>query len=296
MQSKAGLRGVLTALAAYLMFPMHDALVKWLVADYSIWQIMFFRSAVIMVLLLAWQGPGLVARSLRSPMRGFLVLRALLLIGAWSFYYSAARFLGLGELTTIYFASPILVAVLAVPLLGEAVSTRKWLAIGLGFLGVVIACRPDIHVGLAPVLMGLAAAVLWALAVIVVRMKGVLEPVSVNLAVANLGFIILGGVAMPWSWVTPDLSAGALFIVAGLVSGLGQFLIFEAIRRVPASTSAPLGFSSLIWAFMLGYLVWGDVPSLTVVAGAILIVLSGILICALEWRSGSAAPVRGSAG
>ncbi|WP_342644030.1 DMT family transporter [Rhodoligotrophos ferricapiens] len=290
MRSMSSLHGVLVALAAYLLFPIHDAMVKWLVADYSIWQIMCVRSAVIVAILLAWEGAPLVKRALHSPMRGFLVLRALFLISAWSCYYSAARYLGLGELTTIYFASPILVALLAVPLLGEAVSLRKWLAIGIGFIGVLIACRPDLHVGIKPVLLALAAAVLWAMAVILVRKKGTAESTAANLLVANTGFVVLGGAALPWSWVTPDLVSWVLFIAAGLVSGAAQYLVFEAIRKVPASTTAPLGFSSLIWAFGLGYLVWGDIPSPWVLGGALLIVLSGAIICTLEWRA--AAPAR----
>ncbi|MGF7158920.1 drug/metabolite transporter (DMT)-like permease [Rhodoligotrophos appendicifer] len=285
MHQRTSLFGVLIAFAAFALFPFHDAIVKWLVADYSIWQIMFIRSAIIAVFLCIWQGRGLVKRTVTSPVRRFLFLRAAVLIGAWSCYYSAARSLGLGELTTIYFASPIVVAMLAVPLLGEKVALSKWIAIGLGFVGVVIACRPNLGESTFAVLLALTAAGLWAYAVILVRQSNVAEKTTVNMLATNLGFVGLGLVMLPWHWVTPSFNDAILFIAMGVIGGAAQGLVFEAIRRAPASTIAPLEFTGLIWAFGLGYWIWNDVPDLGVVLGAALIVMSGAIVVGMEWRS-----------
>jgi len=143
LKSNSSMHGVALGLAGFFIFPVHDALAKLLVRDLSVWEIMFVRSSSILLIVFAFNGTAPAPRAYRSPVRSLLTLRALVIVAAWALYYSAARSLALGEMVTIYFGSPILVALMAGPVLQEQVSMGRWVAVSVGFVGVVIACRPD---------------------------------------------------------------------------------------------------------------------------------------------------------
>jgi len=271
-------------LAGFFVFPVHDALAKLLVRDLSVWQIMFVRSSIILLIVALLNGRGPFPRAFRSPVRSLLAARALVIVAAWALYYSAARYLALGELVTIYFGSPILVALMAGPILREQVSAGRWLAVGVGFIGVVIACRPGLSAS-GPILMALAAAALWSISTILIRLTKLAEPTSVNMVMTNLGFFILAGLISPWVWKTPSIEDWLILVSLSLAGATSQFLVFEALRRASASTIAPLEFTSLVWAFLLQYLIWGEAPDAFVLTGALLIGLSGLVIVSIEWRN-----------
>ena len=283
-KANSGLHGVMFGLAGFFVFPVHDALAKILVRDLSVWQIMFFRSSIILLIVTLVNGLAPFLRAHRSPVRSLLAMRALVVVAAWALYYSAARDLALGELVTIYFGSPILVAFMAGPILREHVSTGRWLAVLLGFIGVVIACRPGFSAS-GPILMALAAAALWSISTILIRLTKLSEPTSVNMVMTNLGFFILSAILLPWVWRGPSMQDWIILVTLSLLGAASQFLVFEALRRASASTIAPLEFTSLAWAFLLQYLVWDEAPDVYVLSGALLIGTSGLLIVSIEWRN-----------
>jgi drug/metabolite transporter (DMT)-like permease len=282
-KSNSSLYGVALGLAGFFIFPLHDALAKLLVRDLSVWEIMFVRSCSILMIVFAINGKAPLPRAYRSPVRSLLALRALIIVGAWALYYSAARSLALGEMVTIYFGSPILVALMAGPVLREQVSTSRWVAVSLGFVGVVIACRPGFSAG-GPVLLALCAAALWSISTILIRLTKLSEPTSVNMLMTNLGFFVLAGLILPWVWKMPSAQDCALLLALSLAGASAQFLVFEALRRASASTIAPLEFTSLLWAFVLQLVVWGNIPDGFVMLGALLIGCSGLLIVSIEWK------------
>jgi drug/metabolite transporter (DMT)-like permease len=282
------LRGVGFGLAGFFVFPIHDTFAKLLVQDLSVWQIMFFRSSCILLLVAAFNGRAPFPRAFKSPYRALLGSRALIIVAAWALYYSAARYLALGEMVTIYFGSPILVAFMAGPVLGEQVTRGRWLAVAVGFIGVLIACRPGFSAS-GPILLALAAAGLWSISTILIRLTKLAEPTSVNMVMTNLGFFVLAGLMLPWVWKTPSLHDCLILAALSLAGALSQFLVFEALRRASASTIAPLEFTSLAWAFVLQYIVWGTPPDTFVLLGALLIGSSGLIIIWMEWRAGTAA-------
>jgi drug/metabolite transporter (DMT)-like permease len=282
-KSNSSLHGVLLGLAGFCVFPIHDAVAKLLVSDLSVWQIMFFRSSVILTLVMIFSGTSPFPRAYRSPVRGLLGLRALVIVAAWALYYSAGRYLALSEMVTIYFGSPILVALMAGPILRERVTLTRWLAISAGFVGVVVACRPGVSASV-PILMALGAATLWSISTILIRLTRLSEPTSVNMVMTNLGFFILAGAILPFVWKTPSTHDCVLLVVLSLAGASSQFLVFEALRRASASTIAPLEFTSLAWAFILQFLIWGEAPDAYVVLGASLIGLSGVIVISIEWR------------
>jgi drug/metabolite transporter (DMT)-like permease len=284
LKSNSSMHGVMLGLAGFFVFPMHDAMAKLLVHDLSVWQIMFFRSSMILLLVTLFSGTSPFPRAFKSPVRSLLGMRALIIVFAWALYYSAARYLALSEMVTIYFGSPILVALMAGPVLGEQVSIARWLAVSVGFIGVVVACRPGLN-GSLPVLLALGAAALWSVSTILIRLTKLSEPTSVNMVMTNLGFFVLAGLILPWVWKTPSLHDWGLLFALSLAGATSQFLVFEALRRASASTIAPLEFTSLAWAFILQYLVWNEAPDTFVVLGALLIGLSGVIVVSLEWKA-----------
>jgi drug/metabolite transporter (DMT)-like permease len=285
------LTGILCATGAFATFALHDAAIKWLVADYSPWQVLFVRSVVILAICLIIGRRRVVVQTLRSPIRNALLARAIGLLMAWLCFYTAARSLQLAELTTIYFASPLLVALLAVPILRETVTRLRWISILIGFAGVLIACRPGDLSHAGAIGLALLAAVLWAGSMILIRQIATREPTLVQMLTSSFAFVLMTGAAMPFKWQMPDLFGAALMIGIGALGACAQFLLIEGIRRAPASVVSPLEFSALVWSFLLGYLIWADLPGLNVFAGAALIMASGAFIVLEEWRKARTARI-----
>ncbi|MGO6735183.1 DMT family transporter [Rhizobium ruizarguesonis] len=274
--------GILLTTVAYMAFTFHDAIIKILVSSIPVWQILFFRSLTILVGCLAYGRGKLVRQTMTSPIIKPMVARSILLLCAWLSYYSAASRLQLAEVTTLYFAAPVVGTLLAWVILKEKVTPARWLAVGVGFGGVLIACNP---IGLTiswPVYLALQAAVLWASAMVLLRKTSLHEKTIIQLTVSNVFFLAMTGIAVIWTWQTPDMTQLALLIATGVVAGCAQFALFEGMRQAPVSVLAPFEYSSLVWAFLLGYLIWADIPTHNVVVGAAMILGAGVIIIVSE--------------
>jgi drug/metabolite transporter (DMT)-like permease len=271
-------------LLAWFVFSFHDASVKLLVASLSAWQVLFARSLVI-VGACACIGAGRELRACWLPQaRGKLVLSAVVYAAAWIAYFTAARSLQLAELETIYYASPFIMTALAVILLREKVALSRWAGLAVGFLGALIACRPSGLELAGPTALALLAAALWAYAIVLIRDLAARVSATAQMLLNNTVFIVLCGLTLPWWWSTPDAGELVLMLLVGVAGALAQYLLYEGIRRAPASLLAPLEYTGLVWAFGLGFLIWGDVPATEVWVGAALIALSGTLVVLGEWR------------
>lgn len=278
------LAGIALASAGYACFAMQDALVKWMVASYEVPQILFVRSLVIVlitgVLLRIRRHPSI----LKSPYRGTVVLRAALMLVAWLLYYNAARYLGLAELTTLYFSAPIITIFLSILVLKEAVGAGRWIACVGGFVGVVIAANPSHSPNLIPAAMCIVAGFCWAWSTILIRLVSRSESTLTQMFATSLLFGIACAVSFPWIWRTPDAEGWMLMIGLGLVATLGQFLLYEGFRYAPASALAPVEYTGLIWAFLYGYAIWAEIPPANVFVGAFLIVAFSMLLVVWERR------------
>jgi drug/metabolite transporter (DMT)-like permease len=276
--------GLLLVLGAYSAFAAHDALVKALVAHYASGEILFMRSLTVVVLCLSLGGRGVITRGLFSPVRNKLLVRSFLTLTAWLLYYSSARYLGLAQLITIYFASPLIVAVLAGPMLGERVTLVRWFALGIGFVGVVLAAHPRGSSPLLPVLCVGAAAIIWAYTMILMRQIAAQIRGYDQIFLIGVIFVVVCGGTLPFVWRTPTLPASALMLSLGLISTTAQLLLIEGVKRAQASVVAPMEFSGLLWSFVFGYLLFGDIPPVGVFLGAGLILLSGGMVVTSEIR------------
>ncbi len=281
--------GLPVVLAAYFAFALHDALVKLLVAHFAASEILFMRSLTVVLLCLTLGGRGVVTRGLFSPMRGKLLSRAVLTFVAWLLYYSSARYLGLAQMITIYFASPLLIAVMAGPLLGETVPPIRWLALGIGFVGVLLAAHPRGSGPLLPVICVGTAAVIWAYAMILMRRISAELRGWDQVFVIALLFLLGCGATLPFVWKTPGPLTLVMMLGLGVLSTAAQLLLIKGVKLAQASVVAPMEFSGLLWSFVFGYLIFGDVPAVGVFLGAGLILASGAMVVMSELRGGRAA-------
>jgi drug/metabolite transporter (DMT)-like permease len=277
--------GIGLGVLAYAAFSVHDADIKWLVTDLPVWEILFARSVAIFAGSLLIGRQALAVRAVTTPMRAALAGRAVLLLVAWLLYYVAARYLPLAQMLTLYFAAPVLTTVMAAPLLGEKVTTARWASVSVGFLGVLVACDPFGLSFSLPVLMVLTAAALWGYSVILMRRIARRESSLLQMLFQNGFFLVVTGLGTVLTWHHPSPGQLALMLASGVLGGFGQFCIFEAARHAPASVMATVEYTSLVWAFILGYAIWGDIPHLAVWVGAGLILVAGALLLEGERRA-----------
>ena len=247
-------------------------------------EILLFRSLVIILIAgLIGRGGSLLAL-VHSRQKMALAGRAALILVAWLSYYNAARSLPLAELTTLYFAAPMVAVVLAVMILRERVVWARWIAVLGGFCGVVLAADSRGGGTTIPVLLALAAAFCWGLSVVLVRLISRSETTASQMLVSNVLFAVACLPMVVWAWHTPDGFSLALMLLLGLFGGMGQYALYEGFRYAPASAVAPVEYTGLVWAFLYGYVIWGEVPGPRVVAGAGLIALTSLSLIAYERR------------
>jgi drug/metabolite transporter (DMT)-like permease len=274
--------GIGLGVLGYALFAFHDAAIKFLVETLSVWQVLLFRSLTVIAACVVFGGRPVLARVAATPLKRALIFRAVLTMTAWICYYSAARALGLGQLLTLYFAAPLVITLLAAPLLGETVTPVRWLAVGLGFVGVLFAADPfGVTASLDTVLVLISAA-LWGYATILMRRFAAREPSLLQMLFNNATFLPLTAFMCIQLWTEPSGSELLLLLSVGVIGGLAQYTVFEMARRTPASVMASVEYSALIWAFALGWLIWGDIPGLGVWVGAALIAGSGLILVLAE--------------
>jgi S-adenosylmethionine uptake transporter len=277
--------GMALAACGYTMFAIQDAVVKWLVRDYAVPEILFVRSVAIAAVAAIFVYRQRQPSILKSPNRRTLFLRTFLVLGAWLLYYSATRHLALAQLTTLYFSAPLIVVFLSIIILKEKVTKMRWMAAIVGLIGVVIAANPTKIPELVPAATAVFAAFCWAWSVILVRLVSRTESTISQMMATSLVFAIACAAMMPWFWKTPDAEGWVLLALLSVVGMVGQYLVYEGFRYAPASSIAPIEYSGLIWAVLLGLTIWGEVPTQNVYIGALLIVGSSLGLIFWERRT-----------
>ncbi len=278
-------RGILWMLATMLCFITLDATMKHLLESYSLVQVTWgrFFFATIIAALACGRSLGKLAK---SKVPGKQALRSLILMSTTAVFNAGIRTTPLATATTIMFLSPILVTLLSIPLLGEKVGLRRWAGIIVGFTGAVIVVQPW-QGGLGGIGLGLffllVAALLNANYQIVTRMVRDDDPLTSLLFTATAGALVTS-LIVPWFWSWPTAFDWLLLIGSGLVGALGHLCLIRALRLAPASVVAPFSYSSLVWATLFGFVIWGDWPDFWTWLGAALIIGSGLYIFHRERR------------
>jgi S-adenosylmethionine uptake transporter len=269
--------GILLMLAGDFMFALNDAMGKWLVASFSVGQVVLIRSIGAFVVLgpmLARQGGG---KLFRMERRDLQFLRVLATTMDTMFFYAAVVYLPLADVMSFYMAGPIYVAALSHFLLGEKVGWRRWTAILIGFAGVMIMLKPSSSALSLSAIFALIGSLSFAFGIVLNRrLRGTSDTSLVTWQ--TIGTLVVGGALTIGTWQTPTpFDVGAMLLL-GIVSCIAHLLITRALKLAPASTLAPLHYTLLLWAIVFGLIFFGDVPSLRIVVGAGIVVLAGMFI------------------
>jgi S-adenosylmethionine uptake transporter len=259
-------------------FAINDALGKWLVKDYGVGQLMMLRSigAVIVLAPMILKLRVNIIDPRQAPLQGLRVL-----IGAvdtFAFYY-ATRFMPLADVMTFYMATPLIVTALSAPLLGEKVERFRWIAVLVGFAGVIIALRPSPEMFSWAAPLALFGAVMFALSQTITReLRGVHWLPLVLWQFVGSGLI--GAATVPFAWTAPTAFDVGLMALVGVVSMLCFICIVRALSLARAAVLAPLQYSAILWAAIMGWLVWRDAPTLPIIVGNAIIIGSGLYVAA----------------
>lgn len=272
------LRGILLFLTALLLFAVLDATAKHLTAFFAVPFMVWVRYLVHFVFMLATVAPGEKMALLTTRHPWLMILRALMLVGVTLFMQLALRTLPLAETSALVFTTPLLVALLAGPLLGEKVSGRVWIATAVGFAGALLIARPGGALAGIGVAYAAAAALCYALYQILTRkLVGSETQLRLLFYTALVGTVSMAFAPFThWDGRWPTLLEMALLASLGLYGGVGHFLMIRAFREAPASTLAPLLYVQLIWATLLGWLVFAHLPDRWAVLGILIVGASGL--------------------
>jgi len=283
-------RGIVYVVASIFVFALTNALIKWLVARYSVVEIVVFRSTFALVpclYLVATRGGILALRTKRLHQH---VTRSILQFVSMICIFTAFGLMPLADAVAITFASPLFLTMLSIPLLGEQVGIYRWSAVIVGFVGVLTMVQPGPGLLHSGALFPLANALINACVTIAIRRMTLTEASTTLVFYQTLVTGVIALVLVPFFWVTPDLVDLVLFSDTGLLSGIAQFWWMQGCRFVPAAVAAPFSYTSMIWSLALGYLVWSDVPSAAVFAGATIVIASGLYILYRETIRRAAKP------
>ncbi|WP_284323544.1 DMT family transporter [Cypionkella aquatica] len=280
--AQSNLRGALLSLAAFGVYATHDVLVKLLGAHYSAFQLIFFSGLLsfplISIMLMSDRTDGNLIP--RHPYWSALRTTSTVLNGLTGFY--AFSVLPLAQCYAIFFAMPLVITLLAIPMLGEKIGLHRGMAVLMGLIGVMIVLRP----GQEPLSLGhlsaLAAAILGALSSVIVRKIGSEERSAVLMLYPMVANFVVMAVALPFVYVPVPIGHLGLMGTMALFSLLGGFLTIAAYRRAPAIIVAPMHYSQIIWALAYGYLIFGEEVDFWTAVGTGVIIAAGFYIVLRE--------------
>ena len=282
------LRGIAAMALAAAILTVHDTGTKILLETYSVGQIVAVRQifsltvlAVIIQLTSGWVAVRVVNRVAIATRSALFVVTTVLIV-------ASLGVLPIATVLAIVFASPLTVAVLSVPLLGERVGPRRWAAIIVGFVGVLVILRPASPEFNFWLLLPVAAALASGTRDICTRWAGRTDGTMAILFWSNAATVVCGLATLPFVWVAMPFAHYALLFVLALLNTAAHFLMIYALRAGDAALVSPFRYTALVWAVLLGFVVWGDIPDQWTIVGSSIVVISGIYLALREARLAAA--------
>ena len=277
--------GISLMLLSMTIIPIMDGLAKVLTADYPIaevvWGRYFFHLLYLLPVVIFRYGPS----ALLPRHMGLQIIRGGLLLSSTVCFFAAIAEMPLADSLALVFIYPVIVTALSSILLGEKVGIRRWAAISVGFLGALVIIRPGFNNIDSGTIYAIAAGAIYALYVIATRkLSGSAPPLVTLTFTALLGAAIMS-VWVPFEWVAPNSFDWSLMAAMGACAALGHFLLIKALDHAPASVLAPFGYSEIIMATIIGFVVFGDFPDAITWLGVGVITLSGIYISFRERKA-----------
>lgn len=272
-------KGILLICLAVLLFASHDTLSKYLSGFYPIVMVVWARYVVhtllMLVVFVPRSGFSAVVRTKRP---GLQFLRAMCLIGTSLFFTTGLRYIPLAEATAVNFLAPLLVTALSVPLLGEHVTRRQWLAVLGGFVGVLIVIRPGGALFTPTIVLPLCSALCFGFYQLLTRkLTGIDSPTTSNFLTGIINSLIMSAL-LPFFWSTPSWPHAVFMIGLGTCGMLGHMLLTQAFRHAAPAMLAPFSYGQILFAGMYGYLIFDHTPDSYAIVGIAVICLSGLAV------------------
>ena len=272
--------GVLLMLLGMVMFSLNDVLGKWLMATYSVGQLMLIRSFAALVVLTPFFWRVGWRRLIEVDRPRLHLLRSALFAFEASGFYFAVAYMPLADAMTYWLAAPIYVAALSPLMLGEKVGWRRWTAILVGFVGVIIALEPSKDTFTLPALIAIAGSLAFGLAMVLGRsLRAAPDTTLVFWQIAGAGvFAAIMCLADPGGWAPVNAVDFGLLSLLGIVAMSAHMLVNRSLKLADAATVVPLQYTLLLWAVVFGWMFFGDMPRPAMLVGAGFIVASGLFI------------------
>ncbi|HJT15214.1 MAG TPA: DMT family transporter [Dongiaceae bacterium] len=275
---------------AVLCFSLVDATAKWLTQSYDPWQIVFLSRIVpiAVALIVAYRETG-------NPFNFYTkfpkvqILRAALTIPMIWCFFTGLKLMSLAEAITIAFTAPLFITILSRPLLGEKIGPRRWGAVMIGFVGILVALRPGVGgIGIGPILV-IISAFAYALSMCLLRRFAGQEPTHNILFYSAIGAFLVGGFNSMPIWIEPDAVDWGLLLLVGVWGVFGSYAVIRAYRLGEASMLAPLEYTALIWSILFDLWLFRLAPIPAVLLGAAIVIAANVYIAHREHKVAKAA-------
>ena len=283
-QQDQAVKGILVLVLATLLFATQDAITKHLISSLPVAQLMFVRYFffALFALFYASRKKGL-RQVFHSSWPKLQVLRGLLIAGEMALFAFTLRYLGIAEMHTIFACFPLIITVLSVPMLGEQVGWRRWLAVSIGFVGTVIIIQPGSGVFSPFAMTALACAFMFAVYNIITRKVSRQDSLETSLLYFGVVGFVASLLVVPFYWQAMSNSEALWLLAISIISILSHLLLSRSLELAPAVILQPFNYFILVWAMIIGYSFYGEILETTTIMGASLVIGSGVYIARREY-------------
>jgi drug/metabolite transporter (DMT)-like permease len=269
-------RGIALILTSTVFLGTSDVTAKYLSANLPSIEIAWIRFLAFAVIMLPAMLPGSPLYALQTERRGLQLMRGVALLGSSLFFITGLGFLPIAEASATGFVAPLFVTALSIFFLRESVGVRRWLATAVGLIGVLIILRPGSSAFHPAAFFPLVSALAWACTLIMTRMMSGRDPAITTMTYSSIAGVCILSALVPFVWVAPSWHDIMFGILIGIASTAGQWIVVLAFRYADASVLAPFSYTQLLWVSVLGFVIFGEIPDIWTVVGAVFIVASGL--------------------
>jgi drug/metabolite transporter (DMT)-like permease len=276
--------GIALMTIALFLLTLGDAMTKWLGQSYPVGQIICLRGVFMLlpIAIMTARSGGIASLRVNKPTD--IALRSVLFIGTTALIATSMILLPLADAAAILFAGPLFITAIAPWILNEIVGWRRWTAVTVGFVGVLIMLRPTPEAIQILALIPLTAALCSAFRDVVTRKISPTESTNAIMFWSTLALITVSALSAPFGWVAPSISELGLFATSGVLVGIAHYMMIESYRAADASVVSPFKYTAILWAVALGYIIWDDKPDAFILIGSFLVIGSGLYILYRETR------------
>jgi drug/metabolite transporter (DMT)-like permease len=261
------------------LLTVQDAMVKWIAQSYPVGQVMTLRGVFVIATVVLWAMARRRTSQLRVSNWNLQLTRGTLMAVSTFLFVTGLTLMPIADAIAIAFAGPVIATALAALLLNETIRWRRWTAIAIGFTGVVVMLRPTPDLIRLVAIVPLLAALFGAFRDIVTRKMGTGGESTLAIMLISTSVVTIAGLlTIPFGWVPLEIADLGLVIASALLVAFAQALMIESFRLGEVGLVAPFKYTSLVWAVLLGLLVWGDLPDAWTWVGSTLVVGSGLYI------------------